>query len=292
MADGVSSRADVRAMAEELARTHPSVVAVLFYGSGLRTGDPNAILDLYVLTDSMRGFHGSSLTALAGTTLPPNVLFFRSNGPDNAGFKVAVISLAAFAARLSPSAVDTTLWARFCQPAQIAFARDEGARLQAETLLTKAGLAAAYWAVRLGPGLGSSRDYWTALFAHTYAAELRVENASRGMEIYDYASEHYDRFMPAAGLVTEQGLLRRTLASGALHKARYGWRFRRLAGKGLNVARLIKALFTFADGVDYILWKLERHSGQKVVLSPWQRRHPLLAAPFVLTKLIKRGIVR
>lgn len=292
MADGLVPRADVRAMAEDLARRHPSVAAVLFYGSGLRTDDPAAILDLYVLTDSMRAFHGRVFSALAGTILPPNVLFFPSNGPDNAGYKVAVLSVAAFAARLSPAAIDTTVWARFCQPAQIVFARDAAARQRAEMLLVQAGQAAAHWAVRLGPQTGASRDYWTALFAHTYAAELRVEKTSKGIELYDYAPAHYDCFFPVNGVEAVPDGYRRMLTSGALRLAQLGWRLKRLAGKGLNVARLIKALFTFADGVDYILWKLERHSGKKVVLSPWQRRHPLLAAPFVLTNLIKRGVVR
>ena len=32
----------------------------------------------------------------------------------------------------------------------------------------------------------------------------------------------------------------------------------------LSVLRLLKALFTFEGGLDYIAWKLERHSGQRI----------------------------
>lgn len=292
MAAWDDARSDVRAMAESLARDHQSVAAVLFYGSGLRSDDPSAILDLYVLVDSYRGFHRAALVALAGRLLPPNVMFFPSNGPGNAGFKVAVISRAAFAARLTAKSLDTTLWARFCQPVQLAYARDAAVRQWTKDVLASAGQAAAHWAVRLGPDHGTARDYWTALFAHTYAAELRVEKAGRGGALYDFAPGHYDAFLPVAGLVAADGGYTRQLHRLALRSSRMGWRLRRLAGKGLNVARLIKALFTFADGVDYILWKLQRHSGQLIHLSPWQRRHPLLAAPWVLTKLLRRGIVR
>ena len=45
-------------------------------------------------------------------------------------------------------------------------------------------------------------------------------------------------------------------------------------------------------GADYIVWKIERHSGEKIVLSPWQRRHPLLAAPLLLPRLLRRGAIR
>ena len=47
----------------------------------------------------------------------------------------------------------------------------------------------------------------------------------------------------------------------------------------LNYARLVKAAFTFDGGVDYVLWKVRRHSGVVVPGTDWQRRHTLLAAP-------------
>lgn len=287
-----ASRADVRAMAAAIAHNHDGVAAVLFYGSGLRSTEPDAILDLYVLTDTPQAFFRAFLPALACRLLPPNVLFFPSNGAGNAGFKVAVISCTAFASRLTPFARDTTLWARFCQPVELAYARDAAAERWVCETLAAAGKAAAHWAVRLGPQEGNARDYWTALFRHTYAAELRVEGGGRATTLFDYAPAHYAAFLPADGLVAGEGRYRRMLAPLALRRAKAAWARRRVAGKVLNALRLIKALFTFADGVDYILWKLERHSGQRVILTPWQKRHPLLAAPFVLTKLVRRGIVR
>jgi hypothetical protein len=45
-----------------------------------------------------------------------------------------------------------------------------------------------------------------------------------------------------------------------------------------SVPRLAKAAVTFEGGVDYALWKVERHSGVRVEAGPWQRRHPILAA--------------
>ncbi len=48
--------------------------------------------------------------------------------------------------------------------------------------------------------------------------------------------------------------------------------------KAAQVLRLAKATATFAGGVDYIAWKINRHAGTDIQIKPWQRRWPLLAA--------------
>ena len=70
------------------------------------------------------------------------------------------------------------------------------------------------------------------------------------------------------------------------------WRWKRIAGKLWAAARLIKASFTFTGGADYIVWKIERHSGQKIVLTDWQRRQPVIAGLMLLPQLLRRGAVR
>jgi hypothetical protein len=56
--------------------------------------------------------------------------------------------------------------------------------------------------------------------------------------------------------------------------------------------RLLKAAFTFDGGADYVVWKIGRHRGVRLQLSPWQRRFPLLAAPGIYWQLRRRGILR
>jgi hypothetical protein len=286
-------RDDVRRAAEDIAARHgATVAAVLFYGSGLRDDDPDAIIDLYVLVDDYRAFFPRRTPAVFNRLLPPNVLFLPSNG-RNAGFKVAVISRRQFRDRLVPASRDTTLWARFCQPVAVAYSRDVEAREWVVAALADAAATAIHWAVRLGPDQGTAADYWAALFRHTYAAEMRVEGGGRAKTIADFAADRYAALIAASGeLAAEPGGLRRTISTAEAHRARAAWARRRRIGKTLNIARLAKALFTFDGGIDYIVWKLERHSGQPVALTPWQRRHPLLAAPFVLASLRRRGIVR
>ena len=50
--------------------------------------------------------------------------------------------------------------------------------------------------------------------------------------------------------------------------------------------------FTFSGGAEYLAWKIERHSGHKVELSDWQKRHPVIAGLVLLPQLLWRGTVR
>jgi hypothetical protein len=44
--------------------------------------------------------------------------------------------------------------------------------------------------------------------------------------------------------------------------------------------------------MDYVAWKVERHSGVRIDVKPWQRRFPLLAAPGLYLKLRRLGVLR
>jgi len=92
----------------------------------------------------------------------------------------------------------------------------------------------------------------------------------------------YERFGRAVGLASSP--------SAAL--ARRWWRAKQRHGKLYSIARLSKASLTFANGADYIAWKVNRHAGTDIRLKPWQQRHPLLAAITLLPKLIRSGAVR
>ena len=81
-------------------------------------------------------------------------------------------------------------------------------------------------------------------------------------------------------------------SGGATVRCKIGWTMRRLAGKALHVLRLVKAAFTFENGLEYLLWKIQRHSGETVEVKDWQRRHPLLAAPGLALRLYRRGAFR
>ena len=142
--------AQARAIADHLA-ARPGVVAVLFYGNRLRDPATPGLLDFYVLTERDRTWRGAGPGALANRLLPPNVYHVRLAWPAVAA-KVAVMRLAAFRARMRRQSWDTTLWARFAQPAALLYARDAEARRAVVDAVATAWRTAAWWADRLSEG--------------------------------------------------------------------------------------------------------------------------------------------
>lgn len=273
--------------------------AILFYGSTLRSESPvDGIVDLYCLVDDLRGFYATRRTlAWAGIAVPPNVFFEVVHAPEGTvRAKVAVMSLRQFR-WASRHGLGMSVWARFCQPTVLCYARDADASATVRGAVADAVVTALRWACRLRaePSV-SRRQLWIDLFRFTYRTELRAEREERAALIYDHHAPRYDEIVEpalrAAGIEYD--------LSGDHVRPRLpvlrGNGLRRAAwtsvGKTLSVLRLVKAAFTFADGVDYLCWKIERHSGTRIAVSPWQRRHPILAGPLVLWRLWRRGIIR
>jgi hypothetical protein len=63
-------------------------------------------------------------------------------------------------------------------------------------------------------------------------------------------------------------------------------------GSILFVLRILRNGLIFEGGVDYVMWKIERHSGVKVDRSWRERRFPLLGLGAELWRLYRRGAIR
>ena len=270
----------VAAMAAALAARYPGAArAVLFYGSCLRQRELDGLmLDFYLIVSDYRSAYGKGWLASANRLLPPNVFPFEHDGLIA---KYAVLSEADFHRLNGPETLSVSVWARFAQPSRLAWAADAAARGRAVEAVARAAptlLASAL------PVVGESADpldLWRRAFALTYSAELRAERTGRAGSVVDADPERYRRFhVPALE------------AARALGAAKGRWRLRRFQGKGLTVLRLMKASATYAGGIDYLAWKINRHAGTKIEIRPWQRRWPLLAAVTLLPRLLRRGAIR
>lgn len=262
----------VAGLARSLAGQTPGARVVLFYGSCLRDATLDGIVDFYVLTDRPR--------RLAERLAPPDVRFREGHGLRA---KIAVMPLAAFARAMRRQALSPHLWARFCQPTIIAWAADEAARQAARAALADALRAAAWWAERLAPDGASAEQAWRALFDHTYGAEWRVERADRPVRLI---AADRGRWRQAAKLTFG------TPTRAERLRARRSWPRRRRIGRLLAAIRLVRAACTVSNGADYLAWKIERHTGRRIALSDWQRRHPVLAALPIWLRLRREGVVR
>jgi hypothetical protein len=293
--------ASVQELGQHLAaRAGKGAVAVLYYGSTLRTGALDGMLDFYVLLDRTADWPGSRLAALANRLLPPNVGYVEGNfGGVTLRAKYALITLRQFEQRVAGATLDTTLWARFCQPCRCIWQRSEADGLRVTDAIGQAVITAAGWAAALGPEQARAEDFWRALFERTYVTELRVESGDRSQNIVTADAERYRLLLApawqAGGLAFENppdGRLKPALSAPERAQRLRRWARLQRWGKRLNILRLLKAAFTFDGAMDYVAWKIERHRGVRIEVAPWQRRFPLLAAPGLYWKLRRRGILR
>ncbi|WP_370034442.1 hypothetical protein [Qipengyuania mesophila] len=258
--------------------------AVLFYGSNLRTGSLDGVLDFYVL-----------LPGEQRERIWPRVAYREwGHAGERLRAKIATMSLAQFACAASGQSRDTTIWARFVQPSALAWMQDEAARGAVLEALCGAAATAGRLAAAVGPSSGTAQDFWRALFRATYRAEFRVEQPGRENTILEVNAAHFNGLLPlaweAGGIdFSREGDLLRPALSPAERKAILGWwRPRRWLGKPLNLLRLAKATTTFDGAADYAAWKLHRHTGIAIEVTPFRARHPLLAAPGALMELWRR----
>jgi hypothetical protein len=260
--------------------------AVLYYGSTLRTGDLSGVLDFYRLT---RGPHRRGLRGLVERLLWPEVSYHEV---DVAGrrlrAKVATMPLATFRKAAEGRTLDTTIWARFVQPVQRVWAADAACAGESAEAVAAAVRTAARFAAALGPEQGKPVDFWTALFKRTYAAEFRFETTDRAQDITAAAAERYAAILAAAW--AEAGVAFEPSGAGlkVLRRPQAGWGLRQLLGKPLNVARILKAAFTFEGAARYGAYKIERHTGVDLEVTAFRERHPFLAAPGAWLELRRR----
>ncbi len=273
---------EVARLAEAIAARHPGTAGVLFYGSCLRSGMlAGQMLDFYIIVDDYGAAYANGWLAMANRLVPPNVFPVEANSLTA---KYAVLDRADFHRLTSSRAFNVSVWARFAQPSRLAWVRDMEARAEIIAAVAQAAPALLRAAAPLfEAGTGDPLERWRHAFALTYRAELRAERIGRGGSIVDLDPDRYLRFGAAVALPA---------GANSAAAGRWAWRLRSWQGKVLSVARLAKATATFAGGIDYLAWKINRHAGTHLVISDWQRRHPILGAITLLPRLVRSGAVR
>ena len=274
--------AAVRAIAEAARRRHgDGIAAILFYGSCYRDGIvEDRLVDLYLLADDYRSVHRNTLSAWANALVPPNVYYLEAaSDGETVRAKYALVTLDQLQSKVGRDTDNPYFWARFAQPTGLVWCRDDAVRKQVVASLGRAVRTTFAAARALTHDMAASEALWTMIFVETYRTELRAEKPFRAAEIYQSAKDRYDR-------------ITRALIKEGIEPQQHAWARTRRRGKLLSVLRLMKAAFTFTAGADYLAWKIERHSGTRVELTDWQRRHPILASPPILWRLLRAKAVR
>jgi hypothetical protein len=269
---------DLHAMTEYLRKKHDGAVAILAYGSCLRgVAASETLMDFYVLTENLADVSPRILSCLACAMVPPNVYYAETKiEGQSLRAKYAVLPLPLFSKWLTRRTSNPYFWARFSQPSALVYARDGKVRQDVITAISEA-LRTSFANAKSLTADPDALAIWTAGFNATYRSEFRSEKENRSTQIVAASPDYYNE---AARLLTSEIPVH---ANQTL---------RMFAGKIWSALRLIKAAFTFQGGADYIVWKIERHSGEKIVLTPWQRKHPIIASLALFPKMLRKGAIR
>lgn len=294
----------VRALAERIRAIYGDAVqGILFYGSCLRSGDDRGgMVDLYVIVDRYRNAYRSRRWAALNQVLPPNVFYLETCADERVvRAKYAVLSLADLKCGTSPAWFHSYLWGRFAQPAAILYAQSPDIAVQLHQALGQAVLTFLARVLPCAPERFSVRQLWLRGLSLSYRAELRAERPEKVAGLFQSAADYYELITAAAlpllpfrveRFEGREVTFNAHISDWRRRCGRIGWRVRSVQGKILSVVRLLKGAFTFSGGLDYILWKIERHTGVRVEAPPRLRRHPILALCVLSWRLYRRGAFR
>lgn len=272
------------AIARRLAEKFPDA-AIFLYGSGITVSaaeDPTGVMyDYYVMANDYRSCFPAPLERMAARLLPPNVYYFET--PTEYGVlraKYAVLTADHLDRLVSRRTFHSYFWARFAQPMRVV----EGPQAMRARAVVAVREALATFLGRAAPLADETaewRDVWLAGLRASYKSELRAESGDRAGLLLDHMAGWAER---TARLSVDRWQAQAGGGRGRLRWSSLAWRLRSLHGAVLSAARLLKATATFKGGIDYIAWKIARHSGIDVGLRDWERRHPFIAAPIVAVR--------
>ena len=282
------------------ARFGEALLGVVLYGSCRRIDDTGeGLVDLMALVSSYSAAHGKSVSALFNQQLPPNVYYLEAESTSGGRIrcKFIVISQAQFGRRCR-GGLDGYFWARFTQPCRLAWSASEDVVDQMANDRANAAQLFARRAARLGNAELSAEQFWVRALKATYGSELRPEPPGAADKLVSHDLPFWQSISPAAfesiEFIEQQEKDRFSITPPASQRwiGALDWSARRIWSKYLNILRLLKAAGTFANGLDYLAWKVERHSGVRVEPTDRMRRHPRIAAWGLVWRLWREGAFR
>lgn len=276
-----------------------SLEAIILYGSCLHSHNiEEGVVDFYVLVRDYKQAYERRYLRYLSAWLPPTVFYLEAK-EANLKAKYAVISITDFEAGINKW-FHSYLWARFAQPVRILYSRDADCEEQIHSLLAASVLT---FLRNTLPVLGSTvvdvEEIWINGLTLSYAAELRPERHNRPRQLSHISLGDYNRLTIFAAPALGDKLIalknNQYKCEFNLKEQKYAllqWRLRRWQGRVLSVLRLSKATFTFINCIDYAAWKIKRHTGVDIEITPRLRRFPILWGLKVLWSLLRKGVVR
>jgi hypothetical protein len=297
LADSPSDPVVARLTRALLAVTGPyQIRAILLFGSHMVEASPDrfSAYDLAVVVERYRDFYRAlasaglstrspAVQALLNRVLAPNVIALAPEGWDGGPVaKIMVVESDAFERALSAGSPDHFLKGRLVQKVALLHARDPAAAGWVAELLAGARAGILEWTGPFLPPRFTPAEAARRALETSYAGEVRPEAADRVHDVFEAQRPFLEGMMSGvlgdaerAGVVVREGnAFRFAHAPGAREHGRVRRYF--LRSKLRATARWLKHVATFDNWLDYIARKVERRTGMRVEITPWERRLPLL----------------
>jgi len=260
--------------------------AIILYGSWVR-GRRDTVIDFYVVLESYKPLN-SKLEAGLNHLLAPNVYHMTvAHEGETIATKYATVSAEVFKKSICHD-FHPYFWARFAQPSKILYTRDEHIRSELAALFNIATKKLIINVLPLLPKTFSINELWEKAFELTYRCELRSESENIPKILAENMYQISNLLAKDCGLEFSDNMIFKAEDDSSL-LTKILWFFRTLIGKSFSAFRLFKALFTFENPLDYVVWKIERHTGIRETPTDLQRKYPLLFSWTLLWKIFKRG---
>jgi hypothetical protein len=214
--------------------------------------------------------------------LPPNVIAFTPDDGRHGIAKCLIVRRDHFERALGPHPRDHFLLGRMVQKVALVWSASPADAEWVDATLKRALAGVLAW---VGPYLNGTFDAEAVgrrLLEVCYAGELRPEAGNRAHSVHEAQRGHFrDALSGVLDAAAEEGLLVRVeggfrFARPPGARERWHWRWHFVRSKARTTTRWLKHVVTFDNWLPYIARKVERRTGMKVELTPWERRAPLI----------------
>jgi len=288
-------------------RFQDHLLGVIFYGSCLRAESPpaDAVRDFFVLVDRYADCQVPPLHLLLSHLLPPNAYYMELSGEEDETYrtKYSLCSMRLFERQTSLRASDTYLFGRMGQKVAIVYAKNQEVERRIQRSLGLAVCTVVHCVLPLLPERFTSEDCVKRYLLWSYASEPRPEGPDRIMRIYHRDRPFYDEVYGSAlkELAAHRPFIRYDEQSELFEcKLRSHYRKIRLLGLRIlrqksrvrQLLRMLKWALLFDNWVDYVVAKLERHTGMEIRVTPKIRRHPFLFGWPEFLRVLRAKVLR
>jgi len=246
-----------------------NILAILFYGSCLRTGNfKNNVADFYIIVSEFP--KKQKLDRYLSYFLPPNVYYLEIPcRHEILKAKYGIFTLQQFRKMSSINSFQPYLWARLVQPIQLVYTKNDDLKKEIISSILTASTTMLFNIIPTIKDHFNLKELWLHALNLTYKSEIRPERRNHISKIYNYSKDYLngiaEKILNVLPYPIKQNNKNGKHYSIYISKRlklinKIKWSVRVVNGKIISILRLIKVLFTFDNALSYGYFKLSKHT--------------------------------